>query len=748
MKKILLNGLLNGLLSSTGIVVVTCLILNDGVAAEGVGDAGGGTTTGDAGASVPSGSDSPIPEKIEAEKITTELGEAEKKAELEKQIAANKANLDAKLEEKKERMAERKVAADKAEAEKAALAQVTSPVTPSVTPSVTGNVGASASSGSVNTATAKNKVVVNVGEGKDEYDAKFRKRLKKEAVAGIVPETTASTTPIPALSEEQEERQLTDLINTQYKKILNDIRVKLGGCSSQSDCLDKSKSVFKNTLESLGTKSGYGSSSYSSYSSSSKPELPAEPLLKDSVKYVKGRNYIKTGESDRDFTKRLQQEINNHYEDKIEHYEKEKKKYTDNMVKWRNQILREKSKKMVENFQSFFQTVYDKEIFPTQILIYEHLSENGKKDYLARRLVTDPSKVRLYADETTQSTSKKKGDDNSMWAKIGAGAIGTILGGMLGSSSPPPAPSGVQRQGQRPGTPQQGNQSPYATPKPGTQYQNPAQRPSSSGSYGSAPARPQQQQQPKYGQQPQTQPYGRYQNNSYSVEEGAVFLQPIVFGEAYGNDYSYGRKSSYDSSSSSYSSLSSSTGKKGEKEIPPKEYRFNRDDILLFAMDEIEKKHRSCSNHKDCLKQDSDRIAAIANSLGEKDPSRDVLLEIAEDIEARANTSYVAADKIIQAFEDGGYEGSTASSLKSKLREEWEGIASTRSKSRTSREPRVINEVELKKAHRKVIRVEDKKTERKNDYRDGYSQREKQQEPQKKEEGGLMGMFGKLFGGS
>jgi hypothetical protein len=192
---------------------------------------------------------------------------------------------------------------------------------------------------------------------------------------------------------------------------------------------------------------------------------------------------------------------------------------------------------------------------------------------------------------------------------------------------------------------------------------------------------------------------------------------------------SYDRSSAYDRTSSSY--------KPSKKEIPPKEYIFNKDDILLFLIAEIDRAQRSCSNHDSCVRADKNVIERRLNSfLNEKDPIRGTLSDILDELESDEVISTIDFDDITAFFEKNGYQTTPPTDLESKIRKEWNKIVEKRARARTTRDPKITNEADLKKKFRTTI--EDKRDK-------GYGYKEM---PTKKEEKNtITNLIGKFFGG-
>lgn len=136
-----------------------------------------------------------------------------------------------------------------------------------------------------------------------------------------------------------------------------------------------------------------------------------------------------------------------------------------------------------------------------------------------------------------------------------------------------------------------------------------------------------------------------------------------------------------------------------EKELLPYAL-FNRDDILIYTIQALDKNTSSCKTYSDCANTDIRLIGSVIKLLNKKDPVIHTLYEVIDQLKADQKTNPLDLDSIAGAFKKAKYSAKVK--LEPQDAKEWDQIEAKKNKKRSRPiAPRINNQSELIKFYNK-----------------------------------------------
>lgn len=515
-------------------------------------------------------------------------------------------------------------------------------------------------------------------------------------------EKTKKLTP----QEEAEFKELRNLMTPYFKKIENKVsgRNREELIASLKEVVD---GIIRKDLSDKNLKTG---TITSTLKLPDPPERPNKEEIRDNI-YDNNRAKLNELESKygsysseyRISKGELDEKVNREYRKQESVYDKEKKKY-DEQVRGKQDTVSQ-IKDILETFVSQFKIASERDIFYPQLLIYKQLSNTAPDAPFYTKKIKDLFAKDIFADvQVGQNKGKGGKKDRSSQKMAIAGAASVILP-LLFSGKPQPAPpqppQGQQPYGYQP--------NPYPNPSP-----NPSPRPSystpgASSPYGGSsiyPGPSSRQESDDTNDYPygnsgsrrssQSNPNSGYQWESFATEGMDAMIVPIRYDDYSSDDpyESYGSKSYSSSNNSSYSSQSSSSYSSSydpyastkkvtedKKQIPLNELLFDKDQMLRYAISQLDRNHASCNSRSNCLKDDKKKLEDILNKINRKNKAWPILREIRDQLDSIESDpdSYIGIDEAIREFRDTQYT-KIPSTINNKNARVWDTIMKKKKK--------------------------------------------------------------------
>lgn len=509
--------------------------------------------------------------------------------------------------------------------------------------------------------------------------------------------------------EEKEFNELKRTMDPYFKKIEN----KVSG-RNREELIASLKEVVDGIIRKDLSDKNLGSSSTTA--KLKLPESPKRPNKEDIREEIYDTNRAKLNELKRKtgtsynseysyFKGELDEETTREYKKQDNVYEKKKKEY-DEKVRGKQDTVSQ-IKEVLETFVSQFKIASERDIYYPQLLIFKELSEAGKNAFYSKR-IKDLFAKDIFADTQVAQSKDKKGKKDRTNQKIAiAGAAGIILPFLFSGKPQATPPQATRPYDQQPYGKQPypyPNPSPNPNPSPRPSYSSPGSNSTYGGSSGYQGYSSQQDSgKDTYdpyadygsGSSSRSKTNSGYQWESYATEGMDALIVPIRYDDYSSDDPygSYGSKS-YSSDYGSYSSQSSSSysssydpyasAKKvttDKKQIPLDELLFDKDQMLRYAISQLDRNHTSCNSRSNCLKDDKKKLEDILNKINRKNKAWPILREIRDKLDGIDSDSdtYMGIDEAIREFKETQYT-KIPSSIQNKDAKAWDTIMTKRRK--------------------------------------------------------------------